>query len=160
MLWARSLRQTPVATLPADHGALARLADYGRDVAAWRRVAPGALYGWRLVRVDHEDGEIYRLGHGFVAGVAQEALGLMGAAAERAASGRDSKSRGRLIEQLRRLGCVDSECNSADFVAAVEAELSAAGAPRRTDAAMIRAIEAAGRALASGVVPIGKRRSL
>jgi hypothetical protein len=157
VLWSRSLRQIPVATLPADHVQLARLADFGRDVEAWRAIAAGALYGWRLVRVEGIDGDEFRLGHSFVAGVAAQAMGLMDAADGRRADGTASKSRARLCDALARLGCVPSEIKSPEFVAAVEAELQAGGPKRRNDADLAAAIDRAGRALAHGVTPLRAR---
>lgn len=45
-LWLRSYHQVPAGSLPDDEIALARLAELGRDVKSWRKIAPGALRGW------------------------------------------------------------------------------------------------------------------
>lgn len=54
-LWIKSFRQSPAGSLPDDDGALARLADYGRDTRSWRRVRVAALHGWVRCR----DGRLY-----------------------------------------------------------------------------------------------------
>lgn len=45
-LWLKSYHQVPGASIPDDDVALARLAEFGRDVKAWRRVKSAALRGW------------------------------------------------------------------------------------------------------------------
>jgi hypothetical protein len=65
-LWLKSFHQVPAASLPNDDVALARLAELGRDVKAWRRIKKGALRGWLLCR----DGRLY---HRVVAEKALEA---------------------------------------------------------------------------------------
>lgn len=45
-LWLKSYHQVPAASIPDDDVALARLAEMGRDIKAWRKVRPVALYGW------------------------------------------------------------------------------------------------------------------
>ena len=45
-LWLRSYHQIPAGSLPDDEVALARLAELGRDVKSWRKIATGALRGW------------------------------------------------------------------------------------------------------------------
>ncbi|MGN6121699.1 MAG: hypothetical protein ACTHOJ_01955, partial [Sphingomonas oligoaromativorans] len=54
-LWLRSWHQVPAASLPADDIALARLADFGKDVKGWRRVKEAALRGWHVAT----DGRLY-----------------------------------------------------------------------------------------------------
>jgi hypothetical protein len=65
-LWLKSFHQVPAASLPDDDVALARLAELGRDIKAWRRIKRGALRGW----VHCRDGRIY---HRVVAEKALEA---------------------------------------------------------------------------------------
>lgn len=65
-LWAKSWHQVPAASLPNDDVELARLAEFGRDVRAWRKVREGALRGWILA----DDGLLY---HPVVAEKALEA---------------------------------------------------------------------------------------
>jgi uncharacterized protein DUF1376 len=65
-LWLKSFHQVPAASLPDDDVALARLAELGRDVRAWRRIKRSALRGW----VPCRDGRIY---HRVVAEKALEA---------------------------------------------------------------------------------------
>jgi hypothetical protein len=45
-LWLKSFHQVPAASLPADDVALARLAEFGRDMKAWGKVKGVALRGW------------------------------------------------------------------------------------------------------------------
>lgn len=54
-LWLKSYHQVPAASLPDDEVALARLAEYGRDLKSWRAVKDGALHGW----VKCSDGRLY-----------------------------------------------------------------------------------------------------
>jgi hypothetical protein len=65
-LWLKSFHQVPAASLPEDDVVLARLAELGRDVRAWRRIKRKALRGWVRCR----DGRIY---HRVVAEKALEA---------------------------------------------------------------------------------------
>jgi hypothetical protein len=65
-LWLKSFHQVPPASLPDDDVALARLAELGRDVRAWRRIRSRALRGWVRCR----DGRLY---HRVVAEKALEA---------------------------------------------------------------------------------------
>lgn len=73
-LWAHCIAtQDPAGTLPCDDGELARLAEYGRDLDAWRRVRAGALWGWREVSVLGDSGApaCVRLAHPVMTEVAQ-----------------------------------------------------------------------------------------
>jgi hypothetical protein len=54
-LWLKSFHQVPAASLPDEEIALARLAELGRDVRAWRKLRAGALHGW----VKASDGRLY-----------------------------------------------------------------------------------------------------
>lgn len=54
-LWLKSYHQVPAASIPDDDVALARLAELGRDVKAWRRIKDAALRGW----VKCSDGRLY-----------------------------------------------------------------------------------------------------
>jgi len=54
-LWLKSYHQVPAASLPDDDVALARLAEYGRDLKSWRVVKEGALHGWAKC----SDGRLY-----------------------------------------------------------------------------------------------------
>jgi hypothetical protein len=54
-LWLQSFHQVPAASLPDDEVALARLAEFGRDVKAWRKVSEVALHGW----IRAADGRMY-----------------------------------------------------------------------------------------------------
>lgn len=46
ILWLKSFHQVPAASIPDDDAALARLAEFGRDVRGWRKVRDVALRGW------------------------------------------------------------------------------------------------------------------
>ncbi len=54
-LWLKSYHQVPASSLPDDDVALARLAELGRDLKAWRKIKIGALRGWSLC----SDGRLY-----------------------------------------------------------------------------------------------------
>ncbi len=54
-LWLKSYHQVPAASLPDDDVALARLAEYGRDLSSWHGVKEGALHGW----IKCSDGRLY-----------------------------------------------------------------------------------------------------
>lgn len=54
-LWLKSYHQVPAASLPDDDVALARLAEYGRDLGSWQSVKQGALHGW----IKCSDGRLY-----------------------------------------------------------------------------------------------------
>ena len=66
-LWWAAWNQCPAASLPSNDGALAQLADFGRDVKSWRRVREVALHGF----VECEDGRLY---HPFLAAKAVDAF--------------------------------------------------------------------------------------
>lgn len=65
-LWLKSYHQVPAGSVPDDDVALARLAEFGRDLKGWRKVRVVALYGW----VKCSDGRLY---HPVVAEKANEA---------------------------------------------------------------------------------------
>jgi hypothetical protein len=65
-LWLKSFHQVPAASIPDDDVLLARLAEYGRDVASWKEIKQMALHGW----VKCSDGRLY---HPVVAEKAMEA---------------------------------------------------------------------------------------
>jgi hypothetical protein len=54
-LWLRSWDQVPAGSLPADERSLCRLAELGRDLRTWRKIAPDALHGWFTA----SDGRLY-----------------------------------------------------------------------------------------------------
>jgi hypothetical protein len=54
-LWLKSFHQVPAGSIPDDDVSLARLAELGRDVKAWKKVRAVALYGW----VKCSDGRFY-----------------------------------------------------------------------------------------------------
>lgn len=54
-LWLKSWDQVPAGSLPKDEIALCRLAELGRDLKSWRKVADEALHGWR----ECSDGRLY-----------------------------------------------------------------------------------------------------
>ena len=54
-LWLKSWHQIPAASVPNDDIALARLAEFGRDVKSWKKVKEMALYGW----IECDDGRLY-----------------------------------------------------------------------------------------------------
>ena len=65
-LWAKSFHQVPAASVPDDEVELCRLAELGRDLKAWRKLAKNAMHGW----VKCSDGRFY---HPIVAEKANDA---------------------------------------------------------------------------------------
>lgn len=65
-LWLKSFHQVPAGSVPDDDVSLARLAELGRDVKAWKKVRATALHGW----IKCSDGRFY---HPVVAEKAAEA---------------------------------------------------------------------------------------
>lgn len=55
LLWAAAWHQVPAASLPDDDAELCRLAGYGRDLKAWKKVREGAL--WKFQKCS--DGRLY-----------------------------------------------------------------------------------------------------
>ena len=54
-LWLKSFHQVPAASIPDDDIELTRLAEFGRDVKAWKKVRAVALHGW----IKCSDGRLY-----------------------------------------------------------------------------------------------------
>lgn len=54
-LWLKSWDQVPAGSLPKDEVALCRLAELGRDLKSWRKIAVEALHGWS----ECSDGRLY-----------------------------------------------------------------------------------------------------
>ena len=54
-LWLKSYHQVPASSLPDDDVELARLAEFGKDMRAWKKVRDGALRGWTKCG----DGKLY-----------------------------------------------------------------------------------------------------
>jgi hypothetical protein len=79
-LWLKSFHQVPAASIPDDDVLLARLAEFGRDVEAWRGVKGVALHGW----VKCADGRWY---HPVVAEKALEAWDKRKSASARGKAG-------------------------------------------------------------------------
>lgn len=71
LLWCESIKQDPGGTLPDNDIALARLAGFGADLAAWRKVRVAALHGWTATHVDGDDTRAQnRLAHRTIAELA------------------------------------------------------------------------------------------
>ena len=87
-LWWVAWNQRPAASLPDSDPALARMAEFGKDVRAWRRVRDHALHGF----VKCSDGRLY---HRVLAALAIEAW-------ERRVRDRDRKERWRLSRNADR----------------------------------------------------------
>src|SRR5215469_13684458 len=58
-LWLKSWDQHPAGSLPSNDVELCRLAELGKDIKAWRKVADMALLHWELA----DDGRLY---HSFI----------------------------------------------------------------------------------------------
>lgn len=68
LLWCEAMKQDPGGTLPDNDIALARMAGFGPDLAAWKEVRGEVLHGWVPCHVDGaEERPQNRLGHRTVA---------------------------------------------------------------------------------------------
>ena len=105
VLWMESFRQDPAGSLPDDDVELARLAGFGRDVAAWRAARDGALYGWRRVDIEGAGpGDVPRLGHRLIEKIACDMVSRKkGRAQSRTASDRAVK-RTRIKKMMVKIG--------------------------------------------------------
>jgi len=83
-LWLRSWHQMPAASLPDDDVQLARLAELGRDVKAWKKLREQALHGW----IKCEDGRLY---HPVIADMASAAWEKRKAFKERSSKGNSKR---------------------------------------------------------------------
>ena len=88
-LWWAAWQQCPAGSLPDDDAALARMADFGRNVKGWRRVRENALHGFQLCN----DGRLY---HPLLCAEAQDAF-------ERRRKERDRKAKMRDANRLQTL---------------------------------------------------------
>lgn len=93
-LWWMSWNQVPAASLPDDDVALARLAEYGKDVKSWKKIREEALHGF----VRCSDGRLY---HRFLAREAVDAWARREKERKRKAKWRDAKERKEREEQER-----------------------------------------------------------
>src|SRR5215207_6386344 len=83
-LWLKSYQQVSAGSLPNDDIALARLAEFGRDLRSWKKVKTGAMRGWRLC----SDGRLY---HPVVAEKVKEAWRRKFAMRERGRLGNEKR---------------------------------------------------------------------
>lgn len=90
-LWLKSYHQVPAASVPDDDVALARLAEFGRDLKGWKKVREVALYGW----VKCSDGRLY---HPVVAEKATEAWARKKAFRDRTEKARQARLQQRLSQ--------------------------------------------------------------
>lgn len=97
ILWSESFKQDPAGTLPDDDVQLAQLARFGPDIAGWRAVRDGALYGWQSVQIDDDGGRSRaknaRLGHPVIADIAVDM--------HRRKAGRDQAREAGRLAQVR-----------------------------------------------------------
>ncbi|MFC0411066.1 hypothetical protein [Roseomonas elaeocarpi] len=84
-LWWQAWQQCPAGSLPNDDGALAKLADFGRDVKGWLKVKGNALHGFVLC----SDGRLY---HHLLCEQALEAYERRGSERDRKAKWRAAKA--------------------------------------------------------------------
>jgi len=92
-LWLKAF-QLPGTGLPDDDVALARLAEYGRDVKGWQKVKAMALYGWQKC----SDGRWY---HPVVAEVAHQAWLRKIAQRERTEKARQARHKTKATEDAK-----------------------------------------------------------
>ena len=92
-LWLKSWDQVPAGTLPKEPIALCRLAELGRDIKTWAKIAAGALHGW----FEASDG---RLHHRVVAEGVNEAWSRKCAQRDRTAAARAARAEKRMSQSL------------------------------------------------------------
>lgn len=95
-LWWAAWKQVPAGSLPDDDVALARLADLGRDVKAWKKLRVNALRGF----VKCTDGRLY---HKVIAEVALAVWEKRKAFRDRTEKARAERLRQRLLQEENRL---------------------------------------------------------
>ncbi|WP_118136404.1 DUF1376 domain-containing protein [Oceanicella sp. SM1341] len=137
ILWSAACDQDPVGTLPEDDVELARLAGFGRDIAAWERLREGALYGWRPCAVDQDGTLIRRLAHQTVTEVVVEAMSRMEKSRQKSEAGAERALLSRLRARMREAGASARLTEREDFVTAVLTQLR--GGNLRWNSANVRA---------------------
>jgi hypothetical protein len=90
-LWLKSWDQVPAGSLPKDEVSLCRLAELGREIKAWKKVASEALHGWQ----ECADGRLY---HWVVAEGVNEAWQRKCARRDRTAAARDARQQQRALK--------------------------------------------------------------
>lgn len=90
-LWLKSWDQVPAGSLPDDEIELCRLAELGRDLKTWRKIADDALHSWFLCT----DGRLY---HGVVAEGIIEAWQRKCAQRDRTEAARATRASRRLLQ--------------------------------------------------------------
>ena len=105
LLWAECYRQDPAGTLPDDDVELAQLARYGADVARWQEVRDRVLHGWVPCHVeDGTGGDLVRLGHPFVAGIAERSFRRKSGKAQGREAARIANLKNRVKRKLLEMG--------------------------------------------------------
>lgn len=106
ILWSAAYRQDPAGCLPDDPVQLARIAGYGRDVAAWSAIAPLALVGWTPCYVKDKwgDPQIGFLGHPFIADIAERSWRRKHAKVVGREAARMATLRSRVKKAIARVG--------------------------------------------------------
>ena len=151
ILWAESLRQDPAGTLPEDDRELARLAGFGRDVAGWREVREGALYGWMPCLVGAGGEYTRRLMHRTVAEVAVGQIVAMASQRAELEAGAERMRLSRLRGLMKRVGCNKRMTEDDQVVERVDRFLSERVNGRRSVDAVRAAVERV--SLSDTVVP-------
>lgn len=120
ILWSECYRQDPAGTLPDDDVELAQLARFGADVEGWRAVREGVLHGWRQCHVE-TGGQMRsdRLGHPFVAELAERAVKRKKGRARSREESRLAVMRSRVKSKLKGIAGMTRIANSAHVVDAI-----------------------------------------
>ncbi|TMV86251.1 DUF1376 domain-containing protein [Thioclava sp. BHET1] len=115
LLWSDSFKHDPAGTLPDDDVELARSAGFGADIAAWRAIRDGALYGWEPIDIENaEPRDKPRLGHPFIAEIVVDMHKRKRGREQSRAAGRKATMRSRVRTKLRAMG--NARIASADHV--------------------------------------------
>lgn len=103
-LWWEAWQQCPAGSLPASDQAIARLADYGRDIKGWAKVKERALHGFVLCA----DGRLY---HPMLCEAAVKAFELRLKSDRRRETDRKRLQAWRDAKRTREEGTKDSDGN-------------------------------------------------
>lgn len=120
LLWVGSFKEDPAGTLPDDDVRLAQIAGFGPDVAGWRAVRPGALYGFVPVEISGAaPGRKRRLAHPVIAEIAHDMHRRKKGRDQAREASRLSSLRNRVRIKLKAMGWPQSTWESRTVVEAV-----------------------------------------
>lgn len=141
VLWTEAACQDPAGTLPEDDLELANLAGFGRDVASWRELKDGALYGWSPCLVRYGSKLERRLWHRTILEVVLWQRDHELARKAKSADAVDRSRLSRLRSVMHRAGCNRRMIDDEQMVERVDRLMMETGTTRRTVDAVRAAVE-------------------